>query len=103
MKKKILVVVANYYNDISADLTIQSKDILSKNKLKNDGNPELFTGEFWSGSTAKKLGLIDDIGNADDVIKEKYGEDVEIKKLEKQKSIFFTKKSKKIVERWPSG
>ncbi len=57
-----------------------------KNKLKNDGNPELFTGEFWSGSTAKKLGLIDDIGNADDVIKEKYGEDVEIKKLEKQKS-----------------
>ena len=36
MKKKILVVVANYYNDISADLTIQSKDILSKNKLKND-------------------------------------------------------------------
>jgi signal peptide peptidase SppA len=57
-----------------------------KNKLKNDGNTELFTGEFWSGSTAKKLGLIDEIGNADDVIKEKYGEDVEIKKFEKQKS-----------------
>ena len=36
MKKKILVVVANYYKDISADLTIQAKAILLKNKLKND-------------------------------------------------------------------
>jgi len=36
MKKKILVVVANYYKDISANLTIQAKAILLKNKLKND-------------------------------------------------------------------
>ena len=36
MKKKILIVVANYYKDISADLTIQAKVILLKNKLKND-------------------------------------------------------------------
>ena len=56
------------------------------NKLKKDGNPDLFTGEFWSGSTSKKLGLIDGIGNADEIIKEKYGEDVIIKKFEKSKS-----------------
>jgi signal peptide peptidase SppA len=55
-------------------------------KLKKDNNPDLFTGEFWSGSTAKKLGLIDEIGNADDVIKQRFGEDVIIKKFEKQKS-----------------
>ena len=56
------------------------------NKLKKDGNPDLFTGEFWSGSTSKKLGLVDGIGNADEIIKEKYGEDVVIKKFEKSKS-----------------
>ena len=55
-------------------------------KLKKDGNPDLFTGEFWSGSTSKKLGLVDGIGNADEIIKEKYGEDVVIKKFEKSKS-----------------
>ena len=55
-------------------------------KLKKDGNPDLFTGEFWSGSTAKKLGLIDGIGNAEEIIKEKFGEDVVIKKFEKPKS-----------------
>ena len=36
MKKKILVVGANYYKDILSDLSIQAKVILLKNKLKND-------------------------------------------------------------------
>ena len=56
------------------------------NKLKKDGNPDLFTGEFWSGSKAKELGLIDGLGNADEILKEKFGEDVVIKKFEKPKS-----------------
>ena len=47
---------------------------------------ELFSGEFWSGSKAKELGLVDGIGNANEVLKEKFGEDVVIKKFEKSKS-----------------
>ena len=50
-----------------------------------------FTGEFWSGSSSLKLGLIDGIGNADEILKKKFGEDIVIKKLEKQKS-FIAKK-----------
>ena len=55
-------------------------------KLKKDGNPDLFTGEFWSGSKAKELGLVDGLGSADEILKEKFGEDVVIKKFEKPKS-----------------
>jgi len=55
-------------------------------KLKKDSNPDLFTGEFWSGSKAKDLGLIDGLGNADEILKDKFGEDIIIKKLEKPKS-----------------
>jgi len=55
-------------------------------KLKKEENPDLFTGEFWSGSTAYKLGLIDGLGNADGILKEKFGEDVIIKKFEKPRS-----------------
>ena len=55
-------------------------------KLKKDKNPDLFTGEFWSGSKAKDLGLIDGLGNADEILKEKFGDDVTIKKFEKPKS-----------------
>ena len=36
MKKKILVIVANYYKDISTDLSNHAKDVLLKNKLKSD-------------------------------------------------------------------
>ena len=54
-------------------------------KLKKDLGIELFSGEFWSGRKAKELGLIDGIGNADKILKEKFGDDVIIKKFEKQK------------------
>ena len=55
-------------------------------KLKKSESTDLFTGEFWSGSKAKKLGLIDGLGNAHEILKEKFGEDVIIKKFEKPKS-----------------
>ena len=41
--------------------------------------------KFWSGRKAKELGLIDGIGNADQILKEKFGDDVIIKKFEKAK------------------
>ena len=54
-------------------------------KLKKDMGVELFSGEFWSGKKAKELGLIDGIGNANKILREKFGEDVVIKKFEKSK------------------
>ncbi len=55
------------------------------NKLKKDTGTELFSGEFWSGRKSKELGLIDGIGNADKILREKFGKDVVIKKFEKSK------------------
>ena len=54
-------------------------------KLKKS-EVELFSGEFWSGTKSKELGLIDEIGDANQVLREKFGEDVIIKKFEKSKS-----------------
>ena len=54
-------------------------------KLKKS-EAELFSGEFWSGSKAKELGLIDEIGDSHQILKEKFGEDVVIKKFEKNRS-----------------
>ena len=54
-------------------------------KLKKDSGIELFSGEFWSGKKAKDLGLIDGIGNADQILRKKFGEKVVIKKFEKTK------------------
>ncbi|RPG95819.1 MAG: S49 family peptidase [Candidatus Pelagibacter sp. TMED165] len=60
-------------------------------KLKEPEKNNIFTGEFWTGATALKLGLIDGIGNAEQVLNEKFGEKVIIKKFEKQKG-FIAKK-----------
>ena len=53
-------------------------------KLKKN-EVELFSGEFWSGNKAKDLGLIDEVGDANKILREKFGEDVVIKKFEKSK------------------
>ena len=53
-------------------------------KLKEPEKNNIFTGEFWTGKTALKLGLIDGIGNADQILKEKFGDKIIIKNFEKQ-------------------
>ena len=65
----------------------------SRGTKLNKSEIELFSGEFWSGSKAKKLGLIDGIGNANEILREKFGDDVIIKKFEKSKSWFAKKLS----------
>ena len=57
----------------------------SRGSKLNKKDIELFSGEFWSGSKAKELGLIDGVGNANEVLKEKFGKDLIIKKFEKSK------------------
>ena len=54
-------------------------------KLNRDNSVELFSGEFWSGKKALELGLIDGIGNVNDILRKKYGEDIIIKNFEKNK------------------
>jgi len=71
--------------DLHADFIKVVENSRSK-KLKKNENLDLFTGEFWSGTRAKELGLIDGLGNADEILKERFGEDVVIKKFEKPKS-----------------
>ena len=70
--------------------------------LKKDGI-ELFSGEFWAGSKAKELGLIDELGDASQILKEKFGEDVVIKKFEKPKGWFSKKFSSSSKSSGPVG
>lgn len=49
-------------------------------KLQNA--PEIFTGEVWVGEQAKELGLVDGIGHLMPVLKERFGEDVRLRRYE---------------------
>ena len=84
-KKDDIERLKNIQLDLHADF-IKVVEESRSTKLKKDLGIELFSGEFWSGSKSKKLGLIDGIGNAEEVLREKFGENVIIKKFEKSKS-----------------
>ena len=58
----------------------------SRGEKLNKKEIELFSGEFWSGSKAKELGLVDGLGDLNEILKMKFGEDIIIKKFEKSKS-----------------
>ena len=73
--------------NIQLDLHKDFIEVVEKSrgsKLKRN-EVELFSGEFWSGRKAKDLGLIDGVGDANQILREKFGENVEIKKFEKSK------------------
>ena len=84
--------------NIQLDLHKDFIDVVEKSrgsKLQKSG-VELFSGQFWSGSKAKELGLIDDIGNPEKVLKEKFGEKIIVKKFEKTKGWLAKKLSNEI-------
>ena len=48
----------------------------------------LFTGEFWSGNRALELGLIDGIGDLRSVMREKFGDKVNLKLIQSKRGLF---------------
>ncbi|MEM9999904.1 MAG: S49 family peptidase [Pseudomonadota bacterium] len=59
-------------HDVFIDLVKESRG----DKLAD--NDDLFTGQFWAGEKAQALGLIDEIGDARSVIKQKFGAKAEL-------------------------
>ncbi len=46
---------------------------------------ELFSGDFWTAPEAKERGLIDDFGDARQILREKFGDKVKIREIEVKK------------------
>ena len=73
---------------IQKDIHQEFKDLVEasrKNKLKASAD-KLFNGEFWSGSKALDMGLIDGIGDVYTIMEERYGKDVKFHLIEKEES-----------------
>jgi len=55
-------------------------------KLKGDRS-ELFSGAFWTGETAVKLGLVDAIGEIRQTIDSRFGDDTELMMIEPKRKL----------------
>jgi len=66
--------------DIQKDIHESFIDYVKTRRIKKLKNSDdVFTGKFWSGKQAKSLGLIDDIGYYEEVLKDKFGKKIEFK------------------------
>ena len=48
----------------------------------DEANGELFSGAFWVGEEARKLGLVDGLGDIRSVMRERFGEKVQLRMIE---------------------
>lgn len=55
-------------------------------KLKGDRD-ELFSGAFWTGETAVKLGLVDAVGEIRQTINSRFGDDTELMMIEPKRKL----------------
>lgn len=60
--------------------------VKERRKGKLDLNyTNIFSGEFWSGKRAMELGLVDELGLLENVLKDKFGEEVKLLKIQESK------------------
>lgn len=53
-----------------------------------DNQGDLFTGEFWTGTRAKDLGLVDGLGDLRGVMRQRFGERVVLKPFSTERTLF---------------
>ena len=74
----------------------ENQTINSGEQAANFLDEKIFTGAFWSGKTAQKLGLVDEIADLRGKMKQKFGSKVEIVEIQAKKgwfkSLFSSKK-----------
>ena len=68
----------------------------SRGKKIKVKDSEVFNGLFWVGSKAVDLGLVDGIGNIEEILRSKFGEKTKIKIVEQKKSFIQKKLSSSI-------
>ncbi len=54
----------------------------------NGKDDELFTGEWWTGVRAVDFGLVDELADMHSLLKQRFGKDVNLKKIEAKKGLF---------------
>ena len=72
------------------------------NKIKSK-DKDIFNGLFWIGRDSIKLGLADEIGNAEEIMKKKFGEKTKLKIIEPKKSFIQRKFSSKLPSTFFDG
>ncbi len=87
--KENITILKNAQKDIFEsfkDMVRESRGKKLESSLKKIGEDKIFSGAFWSGKSAKDLGLIDDIADIREKLQQKFGKKVKIINITTKKS-----------------
>ena len=73
---------------IQTEIFKNFKDVVLKSRIKkiNKQNKNIFSGSFWTGKEAIKLGLVDGIGDLKTIMEKKFGEKLRYVSIKPKKS-----------------
>ncbi len=63
-------------------------DMVKARRPRLADDPDLFTGEFWTGERAMELGLVDSLGEMRSFLKARYGPDTKLRLIAAPRSLF---------------
>ncbi len=75
---------------IQVEIFKNFQDVVLKSRKKkiNQQNKNIFSGSFWTGKEAVKLGLVDGIGDMKTIIEKKFGKKIKYIFIKQKKSFF---------------
>ena len=75
---------------IQSEIFKNFKEVVLKSRGKkiNIQNKNIFSGSFWAGKEAVKLGLVDGIGDLNTIMEKKFGEKIKYIPIKPKKSFF---------------
>ena len=76
-------IIKRRLKELQTEIHEAFKDLVRERRgelLKGEAD-QLFTGEFWTGVQAEKLGLIDGLGDVRSVMRERFGDKVKLKAI----------------------
>lgn len=74
--------------ELQADIHETFKEVVRSRRGEKLQSDDLFTGEFWTGVRAEKLGLIDGLSDIYTKMHEVFGPEVELELVKPKKSLF---------------
>lgn len=89
--------------ELQKDIHKTFKEVVTSRRGEKLTDEDLFTGEFWTGTKAVELGLIDGLSDVRTKMRDVFGPDVELQLVKQKKGLFGRSSPLGVMENFNTG
>lgn len=89
--------------ELQKDIHKTFKEVVTSRRGEKLTDDDLFTGEFWTGTKAVELGLIDGLSDVRTKMRDVFGPDVELQLVKQKKGLFGRSSPLGVMENFNTG